>query len=302
MTLRRSGKSVGVTSRVQGRLGTLTVLGAVGLLLAGCGGSSSGSAQAPTVSLTRAADVSTAAAGYKVAVTLRETVPNVGAVNATGIGSFSPAAHRGTVTMRMALPSSPTTGALQLQVVLDKGAIYMKFPPQLASKIPGGKPWVYVNLSQAGKLAGISGLGSLLNGSSSISNPGQYLNFLRATSAASIKDLGPATVNGIRTTHYHAEVNLAKLPDVVPPAQRTAIQQLVRAMRAKGATTQVPMDAWIDSWNLVRRVQSSFSETINGQSLAIAMTENFLQYGPQPAPAIPSPGQTVNLLSLVGKS
>jgi hypothetical protein len=125
---------------VQRWLGMLVVLGAVGLLIAGCGGSSSGSAQAPTVSLTRAADVSTAAAGYKVAVTLRETVPNVGVVNATGTGSFSPAAHQGAITMRIALPSSATSGALQLQVVLDKGAIDMKFPPQLASRISGGKP------------------------------------------------------------------------------------------------------------------------------------------------------------------
>jgi hypothetical protein len=37
---------------------------------------------------------------------------------------------------------------------------------------------------------------------------------------------------------------------------------------------------------------------VNGQPLQVAVTANFLQYGPRPAPAIPSPNQSVNLLSL----
>jgi hypothetical protein len=283
------------------RTGVLGIVGAA-LLLASCGGSSSGSApgsaQPPTVSLAREADVSSAARGYKVALTLRETVPNVGAINATGEGSFSPPAHEGTLAMQMALPPSAGTGSLQLQMVLDKTTIYIKLPPQLANRIPGHKPWVYVNLAQAGQAAGIPALGSLVNSSSSLTNPGEYLNFLRVTSAGSVTNLGPATVNRVRTTHYHAEVNLVKLPDAVPPAERQSIEQIVAALQSKGAATQMPMDAWIDSAHLIRRVQTNFSQTVNGQSVRVALTENFLAYGAQPAPASLSPSQTVNLLSL----
>jgi hypothetical protein len=274
---------------------------AAGLLAAGCGSSSSssGSAQVPTVSLTRAADVSSAAAGYKVALTLHETIPNAGAIVASGTGSFSLNPHQGSMALQMTLPPGAGLSTLKMQMVLDKGNIYMKFPPALASKLPGGKPWVYINLAQAGKAAGLSGLGSLLNSSSSFSNPGQYLNFLRATTNGSVKDLGQATVNGVSTTHYHAKVDLTKLPQAVPASQRKAIQQLMNSLRGKATLSEIPMDVWIDASHLVRRVQSTFTETVGGQSVSIAMTENFLSYGAQPAPAVPPASQTENLLSLL---
>lgn len=283
------------------RLRALAVVVAVAGLLAGCGASSSGSgsAQVPTVALTRAADVSSAAAGYRASVTVQETIPNGGTIVGRGTGSFSPVAHEGSVTMQMTLPPGAGLSTLALQMVLDRGNIYMKFPPALASKLPGGKPWVYINLAQAGKAVGISGLGSLINSSSSFSDPGQYLSFLRAIAAGSVKDLGTETVNGVKTTRYRARVDLAKLPQGVPAAQRQSMQQLVNSLRSKGATTQIPMDVWIDSSHLVRRVQSRFAETVNGQSMTMAITENFLQYGPQPAPVLPKPSQTANLLSLL---
>lgn len=97
----------------------------------------------------------------------------------------------------------------------------------MTSKIPGGRPWLYINLSQVGQVAGIP--------------------------------------------------------------------------KSKGLTTQMPIDVWIDSSNLVRRVQLAFSEPLpnTGQTVPIAMTENFLQYGPQPVPAIPSASESANLLSLL---
>jgi hypothetical protein len=278
--------------------GTLIGLAAAAALVAGCGGSS-GSGQTPTVSLSRAADVSSSAAGYKVAMTLNETVQGSGAIAMTANGSFSPAAHLGALTMHMTLPTSAIR-TLALQMVLDKTAIYMKLPAQIAGQIPGGKPWLYVDIDQIGKAAGIPGLGSLVSSSSSLSDPGQYLSFLRATAAGSVKDLGQATVNGVSTTHYRAQIDLAKLRSVVPAAQRQSVQQLVADLQQKGLATKMPVDAWIDSSHLIRRLELNFTEPVpsTGQSVAIAVTENFLQYGPQPVPAIPSPSQSANLLSL----
>jgi hypothetical protein len=270
-----------------------------GLLAVGCGRSSSDSAQVPTVSLTRAADISSAAAGYKVTMTLHETVPSLGAIEATAHGAFSPKAHAGALTMQMHLPPGAGIATLALQMVLRGSTIYVKLPAQLATKIPGGKPWVSVNLDQAGKAAGVPGLGSLFSSSSSITNPGQFLSYLRATSSGSVKNLGSATVNGLRTTHYRAKMDFSKLPSVVPAAQRQSVEQLVASLKRKGAPTQVPIDAWIDSSHLIRRVQTSFSEPINGQSVTISSTENFTQYGPQPTPAVPPRDQTTDLLSLL---
>lgn len=270
-------------------------------LLAGCG--SSGSGKAPTVNLSRAADVSSSAAGYRTAMTLNETVPGAGAIDMTGTGSFSPAARTGALTMQMKLPPSAGLGNLQLQVVLSKTAIYIKLPSQLAGKIPGGKPWLYVNLAQIGQAAGIPGIGSLLSSGSSLSDPGRYLTFLRATSQGSIKDLGQATVNGIGTTHYQAEIDLSKLAAAVPAADRQAVQHLVAALERKGTVRQFPVQAWIDSSHLIRRIQMAFTEPLStGQSVAVDLTESFLNYGPQPVAAVPSASQSVNVLSLVHSS
>lgn len=282
--------------------GALIGLAAAAALVAGCGGSgSSGSGKTPTVSLSRAADVSSAASGYRIAMNMQETVPSAGRIHMTGTGSFSPAAHQGAATMQMDLPAGAGAGTLQLGMVLDKTTIYMKLPASLTSKIPGGKPWLYVNLGQIGQAAGVPGLGSLVSSTSSLNDPGQYLDYLHATSAGSVKNLGQATVDGVHTTEYHAVVDMTKLPNIVPAAQRPAIEQLVKALKSKGLATQMPINAWIDSSNLVRRVQVAFSEPLPNtkQTVSIAMTENFLQYGPQPAPAIPSASESANLLSLI---
>jgi hypothetical protein len=282
--------------------GTLIGLAAVAALVAGCGGSgSTGSGKTQTVSLSRAADVSSTASGYRLAMDIQETVPSTGQIHVTATGSFSPAAHLGAVTMLMDLPPGAGASTLQTQMVLDKTVAYLKLPASLASKIPGGKPWLYINLNQIGQVAGIPGIGSLISSSSSLNDPGQYLDYLRATSAGSVKNLGQATVNGVHTTEYHAVVDLSKLPNVVPAAQRQSVEQLVSALKSKGLATQMPINAWIDSSNLIRRIQLAFSEPVpnTGQTVSIAMTENFLQYGPQPVPAVPSASQSTNLLALI---
>jgi hypothetical protein len=140
------------------------------LVVSGCGSSSSSSNHVPTMSLSRAADASLAAPGYKLAATLHETVANKGAIDTTVTGSFSPAARLGAISIVMHLPPAARTGPVRFQIVLDRSTVYLKLPPH--SGIPGGKPWVYINLDRAGRGAGIPGLGALLNSGSSLTDPG----------------------------------------------------------------------------------------------------------------------------------
>jgi hypothetical protein len=276
-------------------------LGAVALTIAGCGSSSS--PPPSTATLTNAAYVSSAATGYRIVMNLRETLPGAGQVNVAGAGAFRLVPkHEGSFNMQFNIPAAASSGLsnLQMQAVFVPGTIYVKLPPPLSSRIPGGKPWVQVNLNQLGRASGIPGLASLINGSSSVSNPAQYLDFLRATASGTVKDLGQATVNGIKTTHYHAVVDLNKLPNVVPASSRAAVQQLVTALRSRGAAAQLPIDAWIDSGHRVRRVSTAYSQPINGQQVGVALRVDFVEYGPQPAPTIPPASQTQNLLALTG--
>jgi hypothetical protein len=275
--------------------------------LAGCGSSSSKPAANQTLNLTRAAYVSGGSQGYKVAMTLQEGVPSIGKLSVTGNGSFSSSAHTGSFTMQMAIPSAAAAQAglsnLSLQMVLVPGTMYMKLPPQLAAKVPGGKPWWKIDLKRVGRLSGIPGLSSLINSGSNLNNPGQYLDFLRATSDGSVKNLGQATVNGIQTTHYHARIDLNKLPNAVPAADRAGVQQLITALHSRGLQAQgFPIDVWIDSSHLIRRIQLHYSQPLGGgQAADVAMQANYLSYGPQPAPPVPAPQDTSDLLTLFGR-
>ncbi len=288
---------------MRGKLKAAATLGAAALLIAGCGSSSPSAKQPPTATLTRAAYVSGSAPGYKALISLRENVPGAGAITATGHGAFTIVpTHEGSMTMQLSIPSAAAAGlgSLTMQAVFVPGSVYMKLPPQLASKIPGGKPWLLINLSQLGKAAGIPGLGSLASGSSSLNNPAQYVDYLRAAASGTVRNLGTATVDGVSTTHYHAIIDLSKLPSVVPASSRAAVQQLVAALRQRGSATQLPMDAWIDSAHLVRRVVTSYSEPVNGQQVSVTVQVDLTQFGPQPAPTVPPASQTQNLLSLTG--
>jgi len=285
-------------------LGAAVALG-VAAMIAGCGSSSTksapkASAQAPASSIRLAADTSSAAAGYRVDLT-EQVVSGATTLDATATGSYSPAAREAAVTMSVKLPSSEG-GTSQIQLVLDRGTIYLQLPPKLASEIPGGKPWLSIDLAQIGKLSGVSGFGSLVNDSSSVDDPTQYLDFLRAVADGSVKDLGPQTVNGVQTTHYQAEVDFSKLPNAVPAADRQAAQELVDEFQKRANVPDFPVDVWIDSSNLIRRLQENMTETVSGKSFALAITENYLSYGPQPAPTVPSPDQTLNLFSLLHSS
>ena len=278
-------------------VGTLIVLAMVAAFVAGCGGSS-GSGRATVNDLTRAADVSSSAPGFKTEMTIDETIPNAGRIALTARGSFTPSVPTGAMTAQMTLPPSTGLGTLGFQVVIDKTTMYMKLPAQFAGKVPGGKQWLYASLDQWGKASGTPGLGGLISGNSSVYDPGQYLSFLRAMAVGSIKNLGQTTVNGARTTHYAGDVDVAKLPAAVPAAARPAAEQLVAALHQRGGPTRMPIDVWIDASHLVRRLAVTYSATVSGKPLTGSVTEDFLQYGPQPAPAVPDPSQTVNLRSL----
>jgi hypothetical protein len=279
---------------------TVAAAGAISILVGACGGSSSTS-QGSVAALKRAAYVSSAAPGYRAAVSLQEAIGSAH-ITATGAGSFSPPARTGSMTMVIQAPALGTAASnLQMQVVYVGDNYYVKIPPSLSGQIPGAKPWLRFNLGSLGTAAGIGGISSLSSSATSLNDPGQYLGYLRATSAGTVKDMGQATINGIKTTHYRTDVELSKIPDAVPADARKSAEQLVTALQKKfHASATIPIDAWIDSRHLVRRVGLAYTvQAQGGQSAAITMRVDFVGYGPQPRPAIPAVSQTSDLLGLL---
>jgi len=62
---------------------------------------------------------------------------------------------------------------------------------------------------------------------------------------------------------------------------------------------QLPVDAWIDGNNLIRRIRLTFAESLAPSvKLNIEMTMDFLKYGPQRATVFPSDDQVTDASSL----
>lgn len=281
--------------------------------LAGCGSSHSTSAADAGAhiggsAITQAADVSDAAAGERIAYTLTEQLPSSGKLSVTGTGSFNTSPEQGQLNMHVSAPGISGLGSdasalskLSLSLVLDNKVIYVKLPSSLSSKLStytDGKPWVSVNLAQLASTSSIPGLSNLLSGQTSPTNPTGSLQELQAASSTGITKVGSATVNGVATTEYKATLNLAKLSQRLPAAKRRLLTQDLASSRKLGITT-IPVDVYIDSAHLIRRLILNYSITEQGASTPAVMQYNFLAYGHQPAPTDPASSDTFDLTGLL---
>ncbi len=133
--------------------------------------------------------------------------------------------------------------------VLSVGQVaYVRLPPGMQS-IFGGKPWVKADLPMveglAGAQIGVPGLGSGFQFSG-------ILDWLRGVSGQ-VTAVGSETIHGDATTHYRAEVDLAKAAASAPAARQSELQQ---AAIAAGQT--IPVDIWLDSEGRLRQMTVSF--------------------------------------------
>ncbi|HET9719454.1 MAG TPA: hypothetical protein VFP55_05205 [Solirubrobacteraceae bacterium] len=282
-------------------LSLIPVVGAA-LIAAGCGSTSSAPAGSAGHAIQRAAYVSSAAAGYRVAISFQEGSTALGGdITGGGTGSFNLPRHTGRMSLSLNLPGSlASAGTLSLQEILDGQNVYVKLPAQVSAQLPGHRPWIAINLEQMGRAAGIQNLTSLFGGSGS-TNPSQFLQYLRTTSSNHVKELGTASVDGYQTTHYRATIDLTKAPAAAPAAERASLRQAVATLEKMTGLHSIPVDVWVDRQHLVRRMTMAYTVSASGQSLRTRMRLDFLAYGSQPVPKIPPAGQITDAASLLAK-
>jgi hypothetical protein len=267
----------------------------VAIVAGGCGAAS-------TIDpVAKAASISTTTPGFQMRFQLQFGSPQLPtALTATGTGSINARARTGSVVFVMNADNDPQLkkafggSTVRFQELVNGTTVYVKLPPAIATKLPGGRPWMKVDLAKA---SGVPGFSSLANNPVS-SEPSQFLSYLRATSGHVTKQ-GTAVVNGIQTTHYHATINLNRVPDALPSASRKGAKQAVSSIEQLTGLKQLPVDAWIDGNNLIRRMRLTFAESLAPSvKLNIGMTMDFLKYGPQPATVFPSADQVTDASSL----
>jgi hypothetical protein len=272
-------------------------LGGAALAAGGCGAANA------IDPVAKAASVSTTTPGFQMRFELRFGSPQLPtALTATGTGTINARERTGSVVFAMNAGNDPQLkkalggSTLRLEELVNGTTVYVKLPPAIASKLPAGRPWMKVDLAKA---SGIPGFSSLANNPVS-SDPSQFLSYLRATSGTVSKQ-GSGVVNGIHTTHYHATISLDKVPDALPSASRKGAKQAVSSIEQLTGLRQLPVDAWIDANNLIRRMRLTFGEALAPSvKLNIAMTMDFLKYGPQRKPTFPSADQVTDASSLSG--
>lgn len=263
------------------------IVGAIALN--GCGASNAISGAVDPVA--QAATTTAHSPGYRVSATIVATSAGT-TVHATMAGVIDSAQHTGAFTQRESVGGQTVSIAERLSGT----TVYMRLPsePGLA-RLTGGKPWIKLDFNRT---LGAEGLGGL---PTQTTDPSQFLDYLRTFGAKPTK-LGTATIDGTRTTHYRVVVDLDNYPKLFPPSRRAAAARGVASMERLIGTHTLPMDAWIDSANLLRRMSFSFGECVQSQHLNLAMTMNLSGYGPQAIPAAPPASQAYDITPLIVKS
>jgi Zn-dependent alcohol dehydrogenase len=276
---------------------------AVVLFVAACGSSSSSSSSVTSSNaadtVAKAASASAGAAGYKMTLSMKISSPALSApITATGSGSFSIPDHAGSFNLAMDFSNEPQvaqvlgSSTFNIEEIIKAPIVYVKLPGALASKIPGGKPWLKIDLDKAAAAAGIPGLSSL-TGNPASSDPSQLLQYLRAVSGT-ITKVGTEQVGGTQTTHYKATISLDKVPNAVPAAQRKGAQQAIASLENLTHLHSLPVDVWIDDHNLVRQMQMSFASSSGGQNVNTQMTIGIPEYGAEQPPKVPPDSQVTD--------
>lgn len=164
-------------------------------------------------------------------------------------------------SLKLTLPASAGISGTIEERVIGK-AIYIMLPAE-ASSATGGKPWIKIDPTELGA-SGSTGLDFTSE------DPTQLLATLRGVSD-SVTKVGTAEVRGVETTHYRAQVDLAKAVQA-SGADSASMQQLTKTL---GSNT-IPEDVYLDKDGLPRRFAVTVNPVIPSTSAgASASTSNF---------------------------
>lgn len=268
------------------RTATAVVVGLLTALLTGCGvgvGGPAPTAAAPSPSSTPGpalyADVAErmAAAG-----TARYVFSGTGGGQTmSGAGTIrfdGPHAFDADVELTM-----PQTG--QVRAVLVPDASYLALPA--VKGLPKSKPWLKVSPEPQSAVG--RQLRPVVDQLRSAFDPGQCIGLLR--SAPRVEELGPATVEGVSTTHYRGEVSLRRATRDAIGSSREQFQSMLDA----GART-LRLDVWIDVTGLPRR----FSADLQADQRLYSVTGVYSQWGAPVRIEQPSPKQAFDADKLRG--
>jgi hypothetical protein len=249
------------------------------LAISGCGSTS-----ATLDPVAQAAEVTSQAGGAHIALTAHLSAAGLPApLTINGQGFFNYRSQEGTIGLDMAgLPT--VAGALHMEEIFKSAALYIG-SPLFAGKLPGGAHWMKLDIARFGQALGLD-LQSLTGGQS---NPAQFLEYLKA-SGGTVTSVGHELVRGVPTTHYRGTIDLSKVADMLPGGNRAQLHAALAKVIAQIGASSLPVDVWVDSARLVRRMEIVISASAGGQSLRMQMSVELFGFGPTPPVTAPAQG------------
>lgn len=293
--------------RMRLRLALLTLLAAVGLVAAGCGGTAG--PERTLLSLSSSAKQTSAAETYRMEMRMSMTMPGVkDPLELTADGAVDTAARRTRMSMDMSKMLGPLGAAggqalpdasqLKVDMVMDGLTVYMRMP-LLTGQLPAGKSWVSIDAAALAQAGGANLTSLLGNG---YGDPSQYLDYL--TTAGDLQELGDEEVRGVDTRHVRANIDLERYVAQLDPATRKAMGPLVDQFEQMVGSTRPVVEAWVGDDGLVRRIAFAMDLSVPASSgaaggdVSMTMTMDLYDFGADVAVDVPSAAEVVDGTSL----
>jgi hypothetical protein len=179
----------------------------------------------------------------------------------------------------------PGFGTVAVRIV--DGVVYAKVPEAMASLAP--KPWLKLDGDTMGAAAGQFGA----------QNPAGQLDMLAGLT--DVTEVGPETIDGVKTTHYRGKVDLAKaVKAATDPASRKSLESASKAM----ATATMPADVWIDEKGRPRKMTFTMTGKPQAGSKGnptMAGTATFSDFGTPVTVTAPPAAEVADIKDLQGK-
>jgi hypothetical protein len=265
------------------------------LVVAACGGegSSTGTEPRATQPSSSSAQQAVLEAGAKTQAAQSARISFSGTMSGgaasgtiTGEGAF--AGRQGRMTMDMGgLSGGQVTGTMEM--VIDELLFYMKFPPEIASTIPGGKEWIKFDLAKLGEQEGFD-LQQMMQLSGT--DPSQSLDLLRAA-GEDFREVGEEEVRGVSTTHYAGTVDFARLAEEAP----ADLQESYRRLMEMTGQREVPVEVWVDEEGLTRRIRYE-QKLADGSSMDL--TQEYYDFGAEVDVEPPPDSEVLDITELMG--
>ncbi|HEX5592114.1 MAG TPA: hypothetical protein VFX35_02060 [Solirubrobacterales bacterium] len=263
-----------------GVLSLLLILVVVNSLLNSAGGESPFDPNPVAAAAEQTREVS----GMRIEMTMRVTGSTEGAVTITGNGAFNGDTGLGEFTYDASTPK----GRVRFDAILGESAWYFRYP-QFRGQLPEGKEWV--------KLEGLEAQGE--KDTMGVESPDEMLETVGA--AGSVARAGRVKVRGQQTTRYRLTLSPEAALEVLRAEGKTETAEKLENGSAQ-FVGPIRVEAFIDRRGILRRVRTSSTASVQGQTITSKAEMDFFAFGTEPDIQTPDDSQAFDMGPMLEES